>query len=942
MNTPAQLSHFFSKLRSNTELSLTPRHLADLHYLILVYKPDTSEQILSLCEKVLLQDPSYKNIFRQLFKEHVSSIHFSAPQKISKPPEPIENIQEEDIPKKPVTSSKTGESTKTESTPSKSTNPKGNEKKELREALDFVTDIAEQVSEVDHEVQSKTKRTYIIEEKFWPFTGRQFQKYWKAKQNSDRLVPSHEVDIPSTVNLIAENQGLFTELVFKKSKVSSVNKVLFLIDSDRSMIPFQGIQKYVVSNLIQSVKPTVYEKAYFKGIANLEKERLTSRSRAKNLGPNDWVVIISDGDAASGQYLSSNVNLAVALFKELQKYTNHVFWFNPLPKDKWLGSSAFYCSLYIDMIGLDKSEYINSLNDKYLEEKSKGEAGWSKIRFKDDRKNVRLEAFYKKSEGKPEYLHLALLSSFFPAFTFDLLGKVAQNFPYKSTYFQENIPSVASDLLGSSLVRHIGSGLYELYPDVKGRLFQYLEVRFGYDNLLELSRFLNAYTRRSNPNELNLGVSEAYEFLALCYLNPSKAARLYLDNLDNHNKSGYYNKIKPNLEKRHGNLFFLVTQIVEEKGLLGKRADKEDTPIDKDYAELLPQQVRVKLPEQVLNILRGRNGAEAPKSVDKEPKQSSKKKGILNIIHLHLTAQQQEALTNHYDYLLLQTRKRPPPKPATRRRPPAGHAGSPGRPAPNTQDTRSRPHPAPAPAAHPRRQYFAQPPLAAGGGRCAYSLPHQRATRPPAKRASPSKPAPPQSAGDDLRAGGHPRPPFLRGGRRPHHPSLRPAVRARAGAGGLHGGRLPAKPATQKLKENHYHILHFSGHGSFRDGQGWLELEDELRMEKQLTSAADFAAALNAKPEHCPALVLLSSCQTAQGQKEETFKGVSNRLLEIGVPAVVAMGLSISDYFATVFAGHLYQQLAEKEPLHRAFQSAIAIRSKKKPGCSPSNRPHSG
>ncbi|WP_282777976.1 CHAT domain-containing protein, partial [Phaeodactylibacter xiamenensis] len=127
----------------------------------------------------------------------------------------------------------------------------------------------------------------------------------------------------------------------------------------------------------------------------------------------------------------------------------------------------------------------------------------------------------------------------------------------------------------------------------------------------------------------------------------------------------------------------------------------------------------------------------------------------------------------------------------------------------------------------------------------------------------------------------------------------------------------------QKLKENQYHILHFSGHGTFRDGQGWLELEDGLRMEKQRTSAADFAAVLNAKPEHCPALVLLSSCQTAQGQKEETFKGVSNRLLEIGVPGVVAMGLSISDYFATVFASHLYQQLAEKEPLHRAFQSAV-------------------
>ncbi|MCG8327559.1 MAG: CHAT domain-containing protein, partial [Chitinophagales bacterium] len=132
----------------------------------------------------------------------------------------------------------------------------------------------------------------------------------------------------------------------------------------------------------------------------------------------------------------------------------------------------------------------------------------------------------------------------------------------------------------------------------------------------------------------------------------------------------------------------------------------------------------------------------------------------------------------------------------------------------------------------------------------------------------------------------------------------------------------------RKLKENHYHILHFSGHGTYKKEQGFLELEDEITMQKQLVTAEAFAQALNAKPEHLPALVLLSSCQTAQGASGTEFKGVANRLLEIGIPSVVAMGLSISDYFATVFAACLYKELADKEPLYRAFKTAVNLTKK--------------
>ena len=127
----------------------------------------------------------------------------------------------------------------------------------------------------------------------------------------------------------------------------------------------------------------------------------------------------------------------------------------------------------------------------------------------------------------------------------------------------------------------------------------------------------------------------------------------------------------------------------------------------------------------------------------------------------------------------------------------------------------------------------------------------------------------------------------------------------------------------RKLKENHYHILHFSGHGVYQKGKGYLALEDPITLEQHLVTAEDFAKSINVQPRYRPAIVLLSSCQTAQGSTQEGFRGVSNQLLAAGVPAVIAMGFNILDYYATEFAAKFYQELAEKTIAEQAFFIAI-------------------
>lgn len=126
-----------------------------------------------------------------------------------------------------------------------------------------------------------------------------------------------------------------------------------------------------------------------------------------------------------------------------------------------------------------------------------------------------------------------------------------------------------------------------------------------------------------------------------------------------------------------------------------------------------------------------------------------------------------------------------------------------------------------------------------------------------------------------------------------------------------------------KVELNNYHILHFSGHGDFdeKKGQGILQLEDPVSLKSKTVDALSFAEAL-LKPGHTIPLVVLSSCRTAKARYEKGAAGITGTLLQKGIPAVVAMGLSIRDRYATFFAGHFYGELAKKKTMEEAFAEA--------------------
>jgi len=128
-----------------------------------------------------------------------------------------------------------------------------------------------------------------------------------------------------------------------------------------------------------------------------------------------------------------------------------------------------------------------------------------------------------------------------------------------------------------------------------------------------------------------------------------------------------------------------------------------------------------------------------------------------------------------------------------------------------------------------------------------------------------------------------------------------------------------------KVSLNHYHILHFSGHGTFQNGQGYLLLEDEFTLKSKLTKGNEFAKALLREDGRRIPFILLSACQSAAGSVEKGFNSITKELLEHGFPNVSAMSMSVLDVYATKFAQSFYDKINQGQSLLYAFYEAIRV-----------------
>jgi hypothetical protein len=108
-----------------------------------------------------------------------------------------------------------------------------------------------------------------------------------------------------------------------------------------------------------------------------------------------------------------------------------------------------------------------------------------------------------------------------------------------------------------------------------------------------------------------------------------------------------------------------------------------------------------------------------------------------------------------------------------------------------------------------------------------------------------------------------------------------------------------------------FNVLHFMGHGAFRDNRGFLLLEDE-RGKAHWCEAETIGDLLRNKKIR---LLTLTACDTAVPSSDESLIGVAHAAHKAGVPAVVAMQQPVLDTAALAFALSFFAGLIGGESL---------------------------
>jgi hypothetical protein len=136
-------------------------------------------------------------------------------------------------------------------------------------------------------------------------------------------------------------------------------------------------------------------------------------------------------------------------------------------------------------------------------------------------------------------------------------------------------------------------------------------------------------------------------------------------------------------------------------------------------------------------------------------------------------------------------------------------------------------------------------------------------------------------------------------------------------------------PALEAALQQGYHILHFIGHGAYKETEGAaLYLADEhnrveiVRDQEIAAMLARSLAGAGREGENPLRLVFLSSCETAARSPAGAFLGLAPRLVDAGLPAVVAMQDLLPVQTSRAFSTTFYRRLMEHGQVDLACNEA--------------------
>lgn len=178
-----------------------------------------------------------------------------------------------------------------------------------------------------------------------PLTRRQMKQSWRRLRRLVREGAPTELDIKATIRAIGRQGGLLAPVFVPRRRNRS--ELVLLIDLEGSMVPFHALSKRLTETARQGGglhQVTVYyfhncpTKHLYRDPARIE--AISLQEVVRHLRQQTGVLIFSDAGAACGRWNPERVELTAEFLDELRQGVRYVAWLNPMPHQRWRGTTA--------------------------------------------------------------------------------------------------------------------------------------------------------------------------------------------------------------------------------------------------------------------------------------------------------------------------------------------------------------------------------------------------------------------------------------------------------------------------------------------------------------------------------------------------------------------------------------------------------------------------
>lgn len=197
------------------------------------------------------------------------------------------------------------------------------------------------------------------------FKSRDLAVLWRRFRRATRQGPRVELDISATIRKRCLD-GVLREPVLRSRRINSA-RLLVLADVSPSMAPWYPF----LSTLEESLHFSQFDRTEIRYFNNLPRKQLFSTIELSKPQPlsdvfrryvGSSLMVISDAGSARGYLNRRRAAQADNFLKVAKHQCRNIVWLNPMPSDRWSGTTAGLLAGNINMLPLDPKHMLSAID----------------------------------------------------------------------------------------------------------------------------------------------------------------------------------------------------------------------------------------------------------------------------------------------------------------------------------------------------------------------------------------------------------------------------------------------------------------------------------------------------------------------------------------------------------------------------------------------------